>query len=535
MVALVVSVLLHVVPLPLYFVLSLVPWFGQTAAPLEDHATIIPIDLMMAEGETVPGTDPLMPAPTITTLEEITGTSSNTIDTQKAETPPNDQPDAGDQTDADQQATDAAHEDTGSEDSADDAADDTLNDSANDTANDAAIEATDDASGMVALHGDAEGDDAQRDASASAVSGEDAATDAPWIDLDAAIARADVRTTPSTPAPPSSASTAIGLTEGKPATDAGVIGRDGATGDARVFTPIRDPIGISGDAKNIVPRKPNLSLLLFPERFRSHPLTVQFSPLLTALQNWQNFFGGTNLDPIRDTDQILLAGPQFRDTSRVVAVVLYNVSEAQVRNSIDTIVKRSGSSGKWEGKTPPVARAHVDGAERYFVMTGPKMLVVVPPDGLDQALKHSKTMDFSDKGKGNESLVLDVMRPANAFRGLPVKLPTSVTSMRFSLSLNPKGGADCRLDAKDASAEAAQTNAAALTETINKAMVLDLVFTKRRIIDPVTFRAEGDHIRTELHITDKQLHHILNMTAAQIERLQKPKRPPTPSPPSGVP
>ncbi len=455
-------------------------WFGEPPSELPDHETIIPIDLMMSEGDSPGGPGPEMPKPTIATLEEAPTSIPRAVDPVDAGAPT---------MDAEPPGPDAAPEGPDAAPQTPDAAPDAEKQLA-----DADIpDSTQDATGTKDAAVIASDADVMADATA--------ASDVVVPLLDAAVASSDP------------------LDASPSAVPDAAVGGDGGRPDAQPFRPIRDPVGLSGDAQKIAPRDPNVSLLIYPERIRDHRLAVQFAPTLTKLQNWRNFFGGTELDPVRDTDRILLAGPQLRDSSRVVAVVRYNVPQARVRSAIDVVVKRSGSRGQWENKRVPVAKAHVDGAERYFVMTGPNMLVVVPPDGLEQALKLPANLRFPSVG--NEAVVLFLKYPANAFRGMPVKLPRSVEWMRFSLSLNPKGGADARLDAKDKDAETAAKNAPELTETINKAMVVDLIFTKRRLLDPVTFRAEGDHIRAETHVTDAQLRHILSFMAAKIEQVDR--------------
>ena len=472
MIAILLSVVLHVLPFPAYLLGGLLNWFGPTPDELADHPTIIPIDLMLGEGDESPAgaTSPFQPP----TLEEDPGAIPTAPVVQDAgvEQVPDAEPvlpEAGPEASVEADA------------SVVDAEPDAGPDAATDKPSDAAVP--------------------------------DAGPKVPG--LDAEVARADGL----------DASTAMAGPDASPAvaTEAGPVGAEAGVPEAGGPRPIRDPIGLAGDAQRIAPQDPNVSLLIYPERIRSHRLANQFAPTLTKLRNWRNFFGGTELDPVRDTDRILLAGPQLRDSSRVVAVVRYNVPQERVRAAIDVVVKRSG--GRWENKRVPVAKAHVDGAERYFVLTGPGVLVVVPPDGLDQALGLPRNLRFPQGG--NDAIVLFLKYPANAFRDFPVKLPTSVEWMRFSLSLNPAGGADARLEAKDRDAESAAKNAPDLTETVNKAMVVDLLFTKRRLLDPVTFRAEGDRIRAETHVTDAQLRHILSMVAAKIEQVDKeaPARP----------
>jgi hypothetical protein len=471
-IAILLSIVLHVLPFPAYLLGGLLHWFGPTPDELADHQTIIPIDLMLGEGDETPAgaASPFQPP----TLEEDPSAIPTAPVVQDAgvEQVPDAEPvlaEAGPEASADADA------------SAVDAEPDAGPDAATDKASDAAVP--------------------------------DAGPKVPG--LDAEVARADGL----------DASTAMAGPDASPAAapEAGTVGAEAGVPEAGGSRPIRDPIGLAGDARRIAPQDPNVSLLIYPERIRSHRLANQFAPTLTKLRNWRNFFGGTELDPVRDTDRILLAGPQLRDSSRVVAVVRYNVPQERVRAAIDVVVKRSG--GRWENKRVPVAKANVDGAERYFVLTGPGVLVVVPPDGLDQALALPRNLRFPQGG--NDAVVLFLKSPANAFRGLPVKLPTSVEWMRFSLSLNPAGGADARLEAKDRDAASAAKNAPDVTETVNKAMVVDLLFTKRRLLDPVTFRADGDRIRAETHVTDAQLRHILSMMAATIEQVDKeaPARP----------
>lgn len=459
-------------------------FFGPAAEELEDHETVIPIDLMLSEGDEPATVAQALPPLTLESDPTSIPTMPIVVDAGTAVS-----------VDAAPESTDA---DTPS--SADSGFDVLVALDSSDAAEAFdALEALD----AKRMDGALEADVVEKSENDAALVSE-AASPMPGA-LDADIARAD------------RLDASVAMAAPDAAHEAGNVGIEGGSGEARVSRPIRDPIGLAGDARRIAPRDPNVSVLIYPERIRSHPLAIQFAPTLTKLRNWRNFFGGTDLDPIRDTDRILLAGPQLRDSSRVVAVVRYNVPQQRVRSAIDSVVQRN--RGQWETKSVPVAKAHVDGAERYFVMTGPQMLVIVPPDGLAQALQLPRNLRFPQGGQ--EAVVLFLRYPANAFRGLPVKLPTSVEWMRFSLSINPSGGADAKLEAKDRDAESASTNAPELTKIINKAMVVDLLFTQRRLLDPVTFRAEGDRIRAETHVTDNQLRHILSLMAAKIEQVDK--------------
>ena len=551
LIAVLISLVLHILPFPAYLLGGMLHWFGPPIEDLPDHATIIPIDLLLAEGEAP--AEESGSAPEVTILEEHTGG----MPVVKAKPPDKDAgptvADAGDDAVVDAStgaSSDAALEASASADldaQAMDNSDGGLGDAADvviDT--DASV---DDASRVAELGSDMDaGLESGLDTALDDVGGPEtepepeagpktpnppiAAADSGTSDREVTEDAAPTSADASIDAPRDSSRDASRSIDGGGAysgRDGGVVGVKDAEGeptrdaggdaaqDSGAHQPIRDPIGLSGDGvRQVAPRDPNVSLLVNPVRFRSHPLAIQFAPSLTKLQNWRNFFGNTDLDPIRDTDRILIAGPQFRDTSRVVAVVQYNVTQQRVRTAVDAVVRQSGDRGRWEKRAVPVAKAHVDGAERYFVMPSPKILVVVPPDGLDQAV--GLKARFPEGAQ--EAVVLFLKYPANALRGMPLRLPTSVEWMRFSLTMNPAGGADGRLEAKDRDAETAAKNAPLLTDMVNKAVEVNLLLVKRRYLDHVTFRADGDRLRTEFHITNTQLKQILSAITAHLESME---------------
>jgi hypothetical protein len=122
-------------------------------------------------------------------------------------------------------------------------------------------------------------------------------------------------------------------------------------------------------------------------RIRKHPLGGRIGKLLGSVYQWRDFFGPAALDPIRDVDQIVVVGPQFRDSSGVVAVLKLNVPDERVRLAIDALVK-SDPEGQWLDAGAPSAIAHADRAPREFVLPAPGIVVVTPPGGLaEQAAK----------------------------------------------------------------------------------------------------------------------------------------------------
>jgi len=153
-------------------------------------------------------------------------------------------------------------------------------------------------------------------------------------------------------------------------------------------------------------------------------------------------------------------------------------------------------------------------------MPQPHILVVVPPDGLDQAVG-LKGARFPSRGDDRTAVLLNLKTPRNAFQGLPADIPATIAWLRFSLELAPDGGADAKLDAEDADEATAARDAASLTDQLEKLAVVRVLFVQQRLFDPVTFRAEGKHIRAETHFTQAQLNTMLSMIGAEIDRRNK--------------
>jgi hypothetical protein len=364
------------------------------------------------------------------------------------------------------------------------------------------------------------------DAGADGATAQDAGGDALDAEAGAADAEAD-------DAAPDSGRLASDAAAKKPPREAGTPEDAGlpdvldAAADAQVFAPIADPVALAGPAAKVTDT-PNVAAFIYSERIRRHPLAAHFSPTLTKHPQWNSFFQGTSLDPVQDLDRIWLAGPQFRDTSRVAAVLRYRVPEAKVRAAVAAVVQRSGDKGTWLDAGVPAAKGVADRAERIFVMPAPNMLVVVPPDGLDRALK---IRSIPAQGR-NELFVLYLRTPRNALVGLPVAVPESLENLRFSIESASDGGVNLRLDVRDKDAANIAEHARKLTEDVeNFAFVSVALFGRVRLFDAITFVAQGDHIRGETHMNERQLRTALSAMAAWIETVTQPHPAPAASHP----
>ncbi|MEZ4223723.1 MAG: hypothetical protein R3B13_22435 [Polyangiaceae bacterium] len=307
----------------------------------------------------------------------------------------------------------------------------------------------------------------------------------------------------------------------------------GAAEKPRAGKSVGDPVAMAGSAGKVADANANVRLLVFNDRIRSHPLGQRIGVLLGAAKQWRDFLGPGGLDPVRDIDRVLIAGPQLKDSSQVVVVLKVKADAAQMRQAVDALVRRD-PEGKWLDGDVPAARAKADRAERVFVLPKPGIVIVTPPSAAEHAIKVGKDLRFPNP-KGKEALTTYVITPWRAFVGIPFEVPKSIKWVRMSVVATEDGGAYAQLIAEDESAASAKKNAALLTERLNTVTRIDL--TKRggafgkaarflfgdevRLLEPVSFEASGKEIRGKVVATPKQLGTLLEAISGYAEQLAK--------------
>jgi hypothetical protein len=286
---------------------------------------------------------------------------------------------------------------------------------------------------------------------------------------------------------------------------------------ARAEPALREPLSVAGDPAKIAGKEPNVQVLISGERIREHELGAWFGRILTAIPEWRTFFEGTTIDPIRDLDHLLIAGPQLRDSRKAVAVMDYNVAETEIRKAIDAIVARSNPKGEWLKDTPiPAARATAHKGERIFAyVPGRRLLVVLPPEAKGQ-LKAFKSNKGFNKASAS-GIMIHMVTPSRAFRGLPIEIPESFKWMRLNVIPGKDGGAEVVIEMQDESPEAAVEHGGKLSDTIERFRLIDVLgLTKAEIIGRPEFTIEGAIIRARAPVSKKQLRLIMSFVEQKL-------------------
>lgn len=318
-----------------------------------------------------------------------------------------------------------------------------------------------------------------------------------------------------------------------------VPAKDGST--------LGDPVSRAGLAGQAVDSNANVRLLLHMAVVREHPQGRRVGALLERTPQWSDFFGATGVNALEDVDHVLVAGPQLRDSSNVVAVVQHHLSATQVEAAFERLVARGG---QWVERTPAIVKARADRADRLFVAPNARVVAIVPPSAEKSARSLSKKVGFPSGG--DVALEAYVVTPWRVARGTGLKIPDSIRWARFEVLPESRGGAIVRIEAEDASADEATVNAAHLERAVRAASTLDLgsgvlgglaslAFgsSKQRFIEQIQFTAKDKLIQGRLEVTAKQLATLLDLLDAVLPPPRPRQRfdelPPQDAPAAGTP
>lgn len=297
----------------------------------------------------------------------------------------------------------------------------------------------------------------------------------------------------------------------RPPSDAG-LAEDAGPLDAGP-PPLRDPIAAAGGAGKVSAKDPNVQVLIAGNVIRKHQLGAAFARILVLIPEWHQFFADSPIDPIRDLNHLLITAPRFRgDTSKVVAVMDFNVPEAKIKSAVDLVVQNAG--GSWlEGTPVPAARAKVSAGDRLFALVpGKRLLVVLPYESKDQLDGLKKSKGFTNSKVG---IAISMVTPARPFKGL-FALPDTLKWLRLAVTPTPDGGADVALEGGDASEKDAQKHAPEITKAFDQIRTINLVLTTLDIVDHAEFVAEGASIRAQVHVSEAQLKRVVGMAEMQL-------------------
>ncbi len=275
----------------------------------------------------------------------------------------------------------------------------------------------------------------------------------------------------------------------------------------------RDAVGMIGAAGNAQAGPQLVVLIVNMAVIRAHPVGAQMGPLLSAIPQWDDFISGTHVDPVRDTDWILINGPSLINTGRDAILVHYSAPDAVVDHAITTVAHKYDRGGPYDAGVPGVKAAlgHADRYERVFLRPQPHLLAVVPRDYAKTAAQILSKAAIKAPRAG-EAMRLKLVHP----HGPIPDFPESITELRVWILPHADGGAEV-FGEGDATDPGAAADAASHLSRVSRDMnSLGVQLVTHGLLNGLSFTADGSTLRVHLPASKDQIELLLALVAGKL-------------------
>jgi hypothetical protein len=264
---------------------------------------------------------------------------------------------------------------------------------------------------------------------------------------------------------------------------------DGGEGDAGAGPSVKDTLSLVGGLKHAIKGKPNVSIVLWLSTIREHPLGQLAGGILTCNPQWHDFLGD-QIDPLRDLDGVMLAGPRMSETSKVTVMVQSRMDDAKLQRVMGTLAEKPGGSFV-DGGGGRAIQFHADRAERIAFTHPRNMVIVTPPEGFEQLREVREPLSLPP-GHG-QAMSLTMVTPWRPLRGLGAKLPETLSEIRVNASAASDGGVDVQIEFDDQDAASAEAHARDVTDQARA--------VGGPLLGDIEFVAQGNHLSASTHFS----------------------------------
>jgi hypothetical protein len=269
-----------------------------------------------------------------------------------------------------------------------------------------------------------------------------------------------------------------------------------------------------------------VGMLLYMDRVRGTPLGEK----LDVEYRWRAWWKGTELDPQRDIERVFGAAPALDKPENSIWVTEVNVPLTKVKSGLDVMLKSGRLKGEWlTGAKMPEAKVELrDGTTRLIGLVEPRWIVMLPPEHEKDLARFEKSGGFPDP-IGAEAMVVFAFNPAKTLVGPRAQfaLPPTVELGVATITLTVDGGAEIGVDALSPNAEQARKDAATMTRLIDDATSIKVSSLKVHFVDPIVFRADGQHVRGRRTVPASEIEQALAFDRIRRRALSRAEPAPT--------
>jgi hypothetical protein len=270
-------------------------------------------------------------------------------------------------------------------------------------------------------------------------------------------------------------------------------------------------------------------LVVNAEVVRRHPVAARLGYLLRAIPQWDEFMSGTEFDPVRDADWVIVSGPSLVHTAHDLVLIHYSASDAAVDAAIRIIARKYDRGGPFDAGVRGLKATlfHADRGERVVFRPQPHLLVVVPPNRAETNARLLGGPPIDPHTHAGEAMFLRLVDPHH-----PVpEIPATITEMRMRIAPTADGGADVLVEGDTNDGDAASNAADELRRMVRRHNDGFTSLLTHGLLDHVVVGVEGSTVTVRLTATLDQIETIVTL-AGDFLGAQVP--PPSEPAPGGV-
>jgi hypothetical protein len=251
------------------------------------------------------------------------------------------------------------------------------------------------------------------------------------------------------------------------------------------------------------------------EVIRKNPVGAKMGFLLRGIPQWDEFMSGTSIDPVRDTDWVMISGPSLVNTAHDVVMVHYSATDAVVDHAVDVVSKKyEGHGGPFDAGVPGVKAmlAHADRAERVILRPQSHVLLVVPPNVAERTARQLRTARVPAHVRPGEAAYIKFVRP---HRAMP-EIPDTITELRLKVIPRTDDGADLFIDGDTKDEETATRAARDVRAVIRDHNSFLVALATGSLLDGVEVTTEGTVVKAHVTASKQQLTMLLNVVSGML-------------------
>ncbi|MGO9838430.1 MAG: hypothetical protein ACLP1X_29975 [Polyangiaceae bacterium] len=271
----------------------------------------------------------------------------------------------------------------------------------------------------------------------------------------------------------------------------------------------RDPQAIVGAAGAVQADVVLVMLVVNAEVIRTHPVGARMGYLLRGIPQWDDFMSGTDIDPVRDTDWVMVSGPSLINTMRDVVLIHYSAPAAVVDRAVEVVSRKYPLGGPVDAGVPGVraSRVHADRAERIILRAQPHVLAVVPTNVAEKVARQLVMARVPAHIRPGEAVYLRLVNPHHP---MP-EIPDSVTELRLRVVPRTDAGADVFIDGDTKDAESAAEAADVVRRIFRRHDDAITSLVTHGLLDHVDVTTEANVVKAHLVATREQIQTLVTL------------------------